>query len=238
MSKYLSVDQLGGISDRVFRAYKKLPEVRDGPVMYVDPEILLRALLGLNIEYHHLSLSRILLGMTTYSELGVTVFDEDLDFFFFDGKTVLIETDLLAEDQVGRRNFTIIHEGSHHILKMLFPRDYAEEMAARYVFRYRDTKAHKPREEWQVDTLTSFLLMPKELVIQAMDVVGLHGKIKMLNSKWRKPEYEQFCEMCSLLGVSKQALSIRLMQLGLLEEEHLKNPNEILDIYREENEVV
>ena len=52
----------------------------------------------------------------------------------------------------------------------------------------------------------------------------------MLNSKWRPKEYNRFYDMCYLLGVSKQALSIRMMRLGLLGEEHLQHPNEILNV--------
>ncbi len=238
MARYLSVAQLSAIADRVLRAYKKLPEVNEGPLLFVDPTLLLETLLGLSIEYHTLSRTGIILGMTAFTDIGVSVLDADLDLFFFNGKNVLIEADLLAEDQAGRRNYTIVHEGCHHILKMLFPKDYAEEMAARYVFRYRETQAHKSREEWQVDVLTSFLLMPKDLVIQAMDIVGLDDKIEQLNPKRRKPEYEAFCEMCSILGVSKQALSIRMKGLGLLGDDQLRNPYEIMDIFMEEDEIV
>ena len=167
---------------------------------------------------------------------GVEICDEKEDLFFFDGKTVLIEKDLLTEGQTGRRNFTIVHEGSHHVLKMLFPKDYAGGANARRILRYRDTRGSRTREEWQVDRLTSSILMPRELVEQAMFLVGQNGRIDMLNAIWRRKEYERFCNMCYLLGVSKQALSIRMMRLGLLGEEHLLHPNEILDVYMEEDE--
>ena len=204
----------------------------------MDPTLLLEALLGLSIEYHTLSRTGIILGMTAFSDIGVSVLDDNLDMFFFDGKNVLIESDLLAEDHLGRKNFTIVHEGCHHILKMLFPKDYKEEIAARYIYRYRETQAYKSREEWQVDVLSSFLLMPKDLVIQAMDIVGLEDKIEQLNPKRRKLEYEAFCEMCSILGVSKQALSIRMKNLGLLGEDQQRNPFGIMDIFMEEEEIV
>ena len=51
-------------------------------------------------------------------------------------------------------------------------------------------------------------------------------------------EYEAFCEMCSILGVSKQALSIRMKNLGLLGEDQLSNPFGIMDIFMEEEEIV
>ena len=231
MAKYLSYNDLDAIAACVFRAYSKLPEVQAaGQVLYVDPDILLKNLLGLTIEYRHLSEDGTTLGITAYDDVGVEICDEDEDLFFFDGKTVLIEKDLQTENQTGRRNFTIVHEGCHHILKMLFPKDYGCGANARRVLRYRDVRNERTREEWQVDRLTSSILMPQELVEQAMSLVGQSGRIDMLNAAWRRKEYEKFCNMCYLLGVSKQALSIRMMRLGLLGEEHLRHPNEILDI--------
>lgn len=231
MARYLSYNDLDAIAARVFRAYSKLPEVQEaGQLLYIDPNLLLKQLLGLTIEYRHLSTDGTTLGITAYDEVGVEICDEDEDLFYFDGKTVLIEKDLQTEDQTGRRNFTIVHEGCHHILKMLFPKDYGSGANARRVLRYRDMRSERIREEWQVDRLTSSILMPQELVEQAMSLVGQNGRIDMLNAVWRRKEYERFCNMCYLLGVSKQALSIRMMRLGLLGEEHLRHPNEILDI--------
>ena len=43
--------------------------------------------------------------------------------------------------------------------------------------------------------------------------------------------------MADEMGVSKQALAIRLKNLGLLDREYLKNPYEMLNIYMEENEL-
>lgn len=237
MARYLSYSDLDAIADRVFRAYTKLPEVQAaGQLLYVDPELLLKALLGLTIDYRHLSTDRTTLGLTAYDEVGVEVYDSSEDLYFLDGKTVLIETDLLAENQTGRRNFTIVHEGCHHILKMLFPKDYAGSANARQVLRYRGKQAFRSREEWQVDRLAASVLMPQKLVEQAMRTVELGSRIKVLNPVWRQLEYEKFCDMCILLGVSKQALSIRMRRLGLLGEEQLRHPNEAMNIYMEDDE--
>lgn len=238
MSRYLSYDQLDAIADRVYRAYAKLPEVQGTELLYVDPELLLKSLLGLQIEYRHLSSDGSVLGITAYDDIGVEIIDKNEDIFFFDGKTVLIESDLREESQTGRRNFTILHEGCHHVLKMLYPKDYAGGVNTRRILRYRATEISRNREEWQVDRLTSAILMPRELVEQAMRLAGLGARIDILNPIWRKEEYEKFCGMCYILGVSKQALCIRMKRLGLLGEEYLRNPNEILNIYVEgfENE--
>ncbi len=238
MARYLSYYDLDSIASRVFQAYRKLPEVQAaGQLLYIDPHLLLKTLLGLTIEFRHLSSDGTTLGITAYDEVGVEICDEDEDLFIFDGKTVLIERDLLAEEQTGRRNFTIVHEACHHILKMLFPKDYTEGANARRILCYRDTRGSRTREEWQVDRLASSILMPRELVEQAMILAEQNCRIDMLNAVWRRKEYERFCSMCSLLGVSKQALSIRMQRLSLLGEEHLRHPNEILDIVMGDDDI-
>ena len=235
MSRYLSYDDMEVIAARVLRAYEKLPEVSATDLLYVDPDLLLRSLLGLKIEYRHLSAGGLILGLTAYEEIGIELIGEDgmLEWFFFDGKTVLIDKNLHG----GRKNFTIVHEGCHHILKMLFPKDYGSGTDARQVIQYRDGFNLRDREEWQVNYLTSLILMPRKLVEQALHLAGIDGRINMLNSVWRRKEYEAFCNMCLLLGVSKQALSLRMKRLGLLGEDYLARPNEILDIWKGDDDI-
>ena len=237
MSRYLSYRDLDEIASRVFRAYKRLPEAQSaGCVLRVDPALLLRGVLGLSIEYRRLSRTGLILGLTSYHETGLELPDETEDLFILDGKTVLIEKALLAEDKQGRRNFTIAHEGCHHVLKMLFPKDYGCGLDARRVLCLRETDGIRTREEWQVDRLASMILMPRELVGQAMYLTGQDGRIDMLNPIWRQKEYESFCRMCGILGVSKQALSLRMKRLGLLGEDHRRDPNRIISIFMEEDE--
>ena len=233
MSRYLSYSDMDRIANRVVRAYTKLPEVSISDFLYVDPELLLRSLLGLEIEYRHLSSDGMTLGLTAYDEVDLELIDDGvIELFVLDGKTVLIEKDL----EGGRKNFTTVHEGCHHVLKMLFPHDYGDSPSERRVIRYRESRSRRTREEWQVDYLTSSILMPRDLVEQSMAITGLKGRIAMLNSVWRRWEYEAFCNMCLILGVSKQALALRMKQLGLLGTEHLARPNEILDIWKEDDE--
>ncbi len=232
MSRYLSCKDLETIADGIFREYSGLPGAyEDGRLLYVDPALLLKELLGLTVEYRHLSQDRTVLGVTAYDEIGVELCDEEEDLFFFDGKTVLVETDLLEGGQTGRHNFTVVHEGCHHVLKTLFPEDYAGSVDERRVLRYRDLRGRRSREEWQVDYLASSVLMPRELVENAMRITGQEGKINVLNPVWRKIEYERFLNVCWLLGVSKQALSIRMRRLGLLGEDQRRRPERILDVF-------
>lgn len=118
---------LEGIACRVFTAYKRLSEVSNEETNCIDPELLTRRLLGLALDYCHLSKDGSVLGLTSFAEIGVEIFDtpDTQTFYYLDGKTVLIETDLASDaTQLGRYNFTVAHEVSHQILAMLFPSEY------------------------------------------------------------------------------------------------------------------
>ena len=94
--KHLSRYDIKAIAGKYVQAYMALPDVRNTQIYRIDPELLLEKVLGLNVEYQHLSYDGSILGMTSFTELGVQVFeDNDSEaFFFLDGKTVLVEKEL------------------------------------------------------------------------------------------------------------------------------------------------
>ena len=232
---YLDNDAMEKIAARVLHAYWKLPLAQETP-WYVDPDLLLSELLGLSIQFRHLSNDSLTLGLTSYSPIGLELPDcEPGEVLYLDGKTVLIEKDLEKPDSVvGRRNFTVMHEGCHHILNMLYPGAYSGGEKDRRLIKYR---LGKPRlsigsEEWQADALTSCLLMPADLLRRNMRLVGLPEYLDFLNPVWRKQSYEQFVSLSELMGVSKQALSYRMKKLKLLGEDQRDNPNRLIDVWR------
>ena len=232
---YLDNNALEKVSVRVLRAYWKLPTAKETP-WYVDPDLLLSELLGLSIQFRHLSNDGLTLGMTSYAPVDIALPDcAPGEVACLDGKTVLIEKDLEQPDSmVGRRNFTVMHEGCHHILNILYPGTYSGGEKDRRIIKYR---LSKPRtsigcEEWQSDALTSCLLMPADLLRKNMRLVGLPEHLDYLNPVWRKQSYEQFVSLSDLMGVSKQALSYRMKKLKLLGEDQRDNPNGLLDVWR------
>lgn len=106
--KHLSRFDIEAIADKYVQAYMALPDVRNTQIYRIDPELLLEKVLGLNVEYQHLSYDGSILGMTSFTEMGVQVFEDDDNeaFFFLDGKTVLVEKDLNFDSKLkGRKNF-------------------------------------------------------------------------------------------------------------------------------------
>ena len=110
--RYLSRNDLEKIATRVFNDYKHLPQFAGQQVYHVDPEILAGRLCGLHIDHFHLSKDRLTLGMTAFKEIGVEVFDDSGHplFYYLDGRTLLIETDLKDDPaQYGRYHLSLIH---------------------------------------------------------------------------------------------------------------------------------
>ena len=220
--KHLSRFDIEAIAVKYVQAYMALPDVRNTQIYRIDPELLLEKVLGLNVEYQHLSYDGSILGMTSFTEMGVQVFEDDDNeaFFFLDGKTVLVEKDLNFDSKLkGRKNFTLMHEGSHQIFKMLFPNDYGVTQKSAGVHYYKaNSERNKPISDWEY-------------------LFSLGEKIECLNKIYFPGVYKRFDALADFLGCSKKALAIRMKQLGLLKKEYLDNPFDLVSVYPEVSEL-
>ena len=241
---YLSKREIEAIATRVVNAYQRMVGTAGAMIQRVCPEVLIRNLLGLNITYRTLSIDGSILGMTAFDQVGVRVYEnKNPTHFYLDGKTVLIESALTEPDaNPGRLHFTLVHEASHQILKMLFPKEYASGINHRHVYCCTDSSIRYGGrqvdwEEWRVNMLTAAILMPLDLLVKQMKAVGLYSKIRMLNRVFAPKEYQAFATVAENLGVSKAALSIRLKQLGLLTRNDLKDPYALVRIEPDEEEL-
>ena len=106
--KHLSRLDIEAIAEKYITAYMELPEVQDMPVYRIEPELFLERVLGLKIDYAHLSYDGTLLGMTSFVEVMVDVMTAEFEeeHILLDGSTVLVESDLRDDNKrKGRRNF-------------------------------------------------------------------------------------------------------------------------------------
>ena len=229
----LSRNDIERISERVYAAYRKLPEVADKRVLRISPDLMLK-LVGLRIEHCHLLVSGIIVGVSCSSGHYIRVYDseDEKESFCLDEKTVIVDKELHDDKKRrGMYNFTVMHEISHQVLKMLFPGEYKNVSYRTYHHNRMDW--HQPItdwEEWQANALASALLMPKDLIHQGMYYCGLEGRIEILNRKYRAKEYAAFSNLADFLGVSKTALAIRMKYLGLIGEDHLRYPDIMLEV--------
>ena len=232
---YLSRNDLDALGARIYSDYKQLQSLQGPQLQKVEPEILAHELCGLNVEYYHLSQSRTVLGLTSVAKVGVKVIDTEGNGLVYrlDGRTILIEKDLRDnEEQRGRYHFTLSHEVAHQILDRLYP-EQTRSIATRVHYSKQTDRQPYPISdwtEWQANALASSLLMPVELVFNALCRFDLSGGIKLLNRVFSPEIYERFCQAAALLGVSKQAFALRLKGLGMLDKDYLDDPYRLVDV--------
>lgn len=238
--KILSRDYIEHIAKRILKVYYQLPEFQGRKVYSIDPEIVIRKVLGLEIEYAHLSLNGNILGMTSFNDIDVEVYEQDDQdkFVNLDGNKILVERDLKNDiSQLGRYNFTVMHEGSHQAFKMLFPKEYGAEGQNQKILFYTVESERNPFDrnwvEWQANTLASAILLPEDLIKHGMYLLDIGEKIECLNRVFKYDVYEKFTMLANFLGVSKQALAIRMKQLGLIDKEYLKDPYSLIEVVKE-----
>ncbi len=242
--RFLTRHELSRVAQRVLREYWRLPAAQELPYA-VDPVLLAKELLGLRVRYRHLSSDGRILGLTGFSEMELLLPDAGVfGSCVLDGRTVLLERDLLyLPAGPGRRNFTLGHECAHHIMRRLYPADYGDAAAARRVIPCTAHGLHarggvRNWEEWQMDVLSSELLMPEELLRRNLALAGCPEGFPVLNPVWRREEYGSFTGLCRMMGVSAQAMAYRLELLGLLGKNQAAYPDAMVDIWMGEEEVV
>lgn len=221
-------NNLEDIAADALRDYYRV--IRPSDTSRIDPQALSERVLGISIVHQKLSLNGDILGMTAPFPMDVKVWrGEETSLFTLDGRSIIIDSDLyLSEAGNSRYNYTLAHEIGHQLLFMTYPQEYGP-----LVLR-RTTKAHYRKcengqkitdwEEWYANTLASLILMPKVLVMKCLGEFNLPPHIHNLNDPYPTGQYRKFCQMAKHLGVSRQALAIRLQQLEVLEEPLQQRP--------------
>lgn len=232
---YLTIQEIEMIAERIVHEYCRYRTQYGQTVTRIEPKVVTRDVLGLQIAYHRLSRSGHVLGLTCMAPIEVRVFD-DLNrpwYVPLDGKTVFIDESLKQEGaNVGRHNFTLMHEACHLVYGMLFPETYLGVQQRRVYYSLRSTSrtGTSDWEEWRTNMLTSAILMPRNLILQYMQEYELGQKMFMVNRLFASKQYDAFSHIANKMGVSKMALAIRMKQLGLLERNDLDDPYSLVDI--------
>ena len=220
MAKYLTRSELERIAGTFVGKYYALIRKKGLISPAVDPEVLARDVLGLEVRYLPLCSDGSVLGLSSFGRFDIQVSLNNGETFLVElgGRDIVLDTALLEEGNTGRRNFTMAHEAAHHILALLFPEDYGISCRHRAHIQYRKKGIEKEWEEWQADAMAAALLMPEKLVRQDMELFGIpeSAGTGSAGNLW---EYDRFGSMASHMGVSRQALAIRMRQLHLLAED-------------------
>ena len=222
---YLSRNDIERIAEQVITQYKQAFVPEQHMCYNVDPADL-ASMLGFQIEYVSITKDGSILGQTSPGTIWTPIVGPDQKeiLYFLDGKTILIEKQLLLSQKcIGRKNFTIAHELAHQIINREFPPMYGPRYRTFCDYRRSVDKRKQITDwyEWQADALAAALLLPRDALLDSMFLLGLGEKMKVLSKKYSPNNYERFCNMAEFLQVSKTTLSYRMEQLGLLERNYL-----------------
>lgn len=205
----LTYQELNDMAQNIVDSYRS---PNDHPYINVNIEELLKKLYGLKFEYYTLSNDSSILGLFSSVPVILYVYKNDEPAIVqLDGRTALIDESLLQDKMTGRRNFTIAHEGAHHILNHI-PNEpwiaYRDTIDKGYVIDW---------SEWQANTLASCLLMPENSVRYLFwSFYGCEHLEKI--TPFNEEIFCPFIAMADYFGVSKQALGIRLKKLKLVDD--------------------
>lgn len=145
---------------------------------------------------------------------------------------IILNKILDCPERTGIRNFTIAHECAHEVI------NWQEE--GYQPMQMPDFRApHPPKQlvteedfrEWQANVVAAYLLMRPTLVRWALFTFCRAESITVFGeSLIYKNELCGLWEVTKFLGVSKEALLIRLHQLGLIEARPYEEYDPIADI--------
>ena len=197
------------LEDKATELLVKFDRERLKKIKPIDVYAVIEKCLNVPYDWKYLSPDQSILGATAFDSGYIWVWPENK---YYEGLkpfklevekgTILIEATLTEQDNRGRENFTVMHEVFHHVLhKRCF-----KDMGKNFVHTtYSRT----------IDGCAAAFLMPAKLTIaeykRRYEEAGFESIA--YGFKWRLIR-----GMAKDFGVSKQAMSIRLQNLGLIDE--------------------
>ena len=135
--------------------------------------------------------------------------------------TVVMDKVLLHENESSRRRFTLGHEGAHSVIAKQNPMQdvgcFHNEFDPERRYTLSEQKELMSFSETQADRLSSVFLMPRFILRKVMKKFGCENGLPVYGWNVFAPEDKQkLRKMADCMGVSFQALVIRLKTSGLL----------------------
>jgi len=208
------------------------------PFQPIDMKRMATDFLGLSLRYRNLSEYGTILGLTTFVDIAVEVWDRhDPEFVLFPKGTIILDSNLQDRRQIGRHNFTLSHEVSHQLLAKLYP-EVERVYSFSKVKTCLDRRTNADWQEWQADNLASALLMPEALIRRATNIYFHSPYVEFICCRRNEPLYWDLRSMSTFFGVSVKALTIRMQRLGLLGRVQFDQHNSAcLDIHAEDDDL-
>lgn len=169
----------------------------------IPVEVIMEKTYGLKLDFQFIRNNGRVLGETIFEDAVIPIYDrennEGYKLIPVEAGTVIVDASLLNCRGDGRFRYTCAHELAHWIIHKELYTGSGETASMTKAARSSETDK---AIEWQADRLGSYLLMPK-------------GVVKM--AFYRNRGSQNIIDTLALFfAVSRQAMSIRLKEMGLL----------------------
>lgn len=169
----------------------------------IPVEVIMEKTYGLKLDFQFIRNNGRVLGETVFEDAVIPIYErennEGYKLIPVEAGTVIVDASLLNCRNDGRLRYTCAHELAHWVIHKKLYTGSGETASMTKAARSSETDK---AIEWQADRLGSYLLMPK-------------GVVKM--AFYRNQGSQNIIDKLALLfAVSRQAMSIRLKEMGLL----------------------
>ena len=223
--------ELRNLADRVLRYYKTNKGIHSNNYT-MDIEALAE-MLGYHVQNIDLGEDADIMGFTAFYPAHLDLEDQNglAVSIVVDEKTIILNGSI-KETCVGRYYFTLAHEVAHLILDMVYHLGYRVRYRSKPKVISNGSKYHSvDYEEHIADVLASYLLMP-EVPLRLMFKESFKcSRVDIITSYEHSELYSKFCRIAEHFSVSREALSIRLQQTGMLGKYYSYQHQSKIDIF-------
>ena len=218
MHKCLNRTNLEDMGNYVLHLYNKaVPAVGMMPHR-VDPADVAEVVMGLKTSFLPLSSDGRILGLAPLRDMTLEAVGADGAVYEIrlTDRDIVIDISLQDKGKTARLSFTIAHEFAHHILAYYYPQYYVSGQGP-LLYCYKPGM-HRAQDwvEKQANGLAEVILMPAETIFQCIEMFHFRPEAG-------PQAVETLGDIASFLGVSRQALAIRMKRLDLIGEPFLAN---------------
>ena len=208
---------------------KYCPQCLETPMAIPIEEIAIE-IMGLQIKRIHLSEDLSIWGQMFFSSGLAEIYKKEEDEYVFEQVekgTMFIDPDVAIERNIGSERNTIAHECVHwnihrtyHSMQIIAGGDRAvafrcptDPLSEQFQSKWTD----EDWMEWQANGIAPKILMPKTMFASYVCTHSLFSNIKNDNSESTSWYLDLLVEnLAEFFQVSKQSVSIRLSELGLI----------------------
>lgn len=221
MRSYISYDELEELGETIVKAY--VNKTKQYNTYCVDIEGLVTDYLGLTVVYETIAEddpNKIAFLSNGKRPLTI-IYEGQRTAVVFPKNTVIVDKFLLGENESSRRRFTLGHEGAHSVIAKQNPMQdvgcFYNEFDPERHYTFDEQRELLSFSEAQADRLSSIFLMPRFILQKVMKKYKCENGLSVYGWNVFAPDEKiKLRKMADCMGVSYQALVIRLRTLGLL----------------------